>query len=107
MVEGVDLTVKKGDLVAVLSKSDPMGNASDWWRCRARDGRMGYLPGVYLESIQRKQPKEIEEGRAMTMSDGNGSRTSSLKVEAGKAPVVHGKAGDITADSFQKSQFYP
>lgn len=106
IVEGVDLTVKKGDLVAVLSKSDPMGNASDWWRCRARDGRMGYLPGVYMESIQRKQPKEIEEGRAMTMSDGNGSRTSSLKVEAGKVPVVQGKAGDISVESFQKSQFY-
>ena len=106
IVDGVDLTVKKGDLVAVLSKSDPMGNASDWWRCRARDGRMGYLPGVYLESIQRKQTKEIEEGRAMTMSDGNRSRTSSLKVEAGKVPVVQGKAGDISVDSFQKSQFY-
>ena len=107
ILEGVDLTVKKGDLVAVLSKSDPMGNASDWWRCRARDGRMGYLPGVYLESIQRKQPREIEEGRAMTMSDANGSRTSSLKVEAGKGPpAVSGKPGDLSVEGFQKSQFF-
>lgn len=28
---------------------------------------MGYLPGVYLEGIQRK-PREIGEGRADTMS---------------------------------------
>lgn len=28
---------------------------------------MGYLPGVYLEGIQRK-PKEIGEGRVDTMS---------------------------------------
>ncbi|EER39084.1 peroxin 13 [Histoplasma capsulatum H143] len=27
----VDLAVKKGDLVAVLSRSDPMGNPSEWW----------------------------------------------------------------------------
>src|SRR5690554_3999387 len=47
---GVELEVKKGDLVAVLSKSDPMGNPSQWWRCRARDSRVGYLPSPYLES---------------------------------------------------------
>lgn len=62
-----DLSVKRGDVVAVLSKTDPMGKPSEWWRCRARDGHMGYLPGVYLEGIQRK-PKEIGEGRADTMS---------------------------------------
>lgn len=111
---GIDLEVKKGDLVAVLSKSDPMGNASEWWRCRARDGRVGYLPGVYLEGIQRKQqqPKEIEDGgRVNTMSSivngSGGSRANSLKVEAKtRGPVVEGKAEDISAASFQKSQFY-
>lgn len=109
----IDLEVKKGDLVAVLSKSDPMGNPSEWWRCRARDGRVGYLPGVYLEGIQRKQPKEIEDwDRVQTMSSlaaggsGEGSRANSLKVEAKKAPAVQGKVGDISAESFQRSQFY-
>lgn len=55
--QGLDLEVKKGDLVAVLDKSDPEGNQardSQWWRCRARDGRSGYLPAVYLETIQRR-----------------------------------------------------
>lgn len=110
---GIDLEVKKGDLVAVLSKSDPMGNASEWWRCRARDGRVGYLPGVYLDGIQRKQqPKEIEDGgRVNTMSSlangSDGSRANSLKVEAkSRGPVVDGRVGDISAESFQKSQFY-
>ena len=82
---------------------------------------MGYLPGVYLEGIQRKQQqqqqpaKEIEDGgRVNTMTslvnDGSseGDRASSLKVEAKRAvpPVVDGKAGDISAESFQRSQFY-
>ncbi|KAL9138140.1 MAG: hypothetical protein Q9175_000657 [Cornicularia normoerica] len=110
--DGIDLKVKKGDLVAVLSKSDPIGNPSDWWRCRARDGRVGYLPGLYLEGIQRKQQPQIDDGgRVNTMSSlaaggsGEGSRSNSLKVEA-NGPRVEGKAADISAESFQKSQFY-
>lgn len=98
-VQGVDLAVKKGDLVAVLSKSDPMGNPSDWWRCRARDGRMGYLPGVYLEVARRP-------GQPIGEIMGADSRTSSL-TSATKAPAVPtGKAGDMSVESFQKSQFY-
>ena len=45
---------------------------------------MGYLPGVYLEAIQRK-PKEIGEGRADTMSsvDSVGSVGSMIVEGAG------------------------
>ena len=109
--EGIDLEVKKGDLIAVLGKSDPMGNPSEWWRCRARDGRMGYLPSLYLEGIQRKAQPQIDDGgRVNTMSSlvagGNGeSRSNSLKVEA-KGPKIESKASDISAESFQRSQFY-
>ena len=101
---GIDLDVKKGDLVAVLAKSDPMGNASEWWRCRARDGSVGYLPSPYLEVI-RRQPKQLTTGsppstRAHTMTS-----ESSLK-EPIMIPKVESKPGDISAESFQKSQFY-
>lgn len=121
--EGIDLPVKKGDLVAVLSQEDPAGNASEWWRCRSRDGRVGYLPGVYLQSIvrttpggpqqqqQQQQPvKAIEQqqqeaGRAKTMSDsenGEGSRANSLK-----APVMQGEKGPgWGVEEFQKGGFY-
>lgn len=111
--EGIDLQVEKGDLVAVLSKLDPIGNPSDWWRCRARDGRVGYLPGLYLEGIPRKQQPQIDDGgRVNTMSSlaaggsGEGSRNNSLKVVEAKGPRVEGKAADISAESFQRSQFY-
>ncbi|KAF2204488.1 hypothetical protein GQ43DRAFT_437911 [Delitschia confertaspora ATCC 74209] len=115
-VQGVDLAVKKGDMVAVLSKTDPMGNPSEWWRCRARDGRMGYLPSPYLEVIQRRQPIQITNGspagsRAQTMTgtaSSSGSRTATM-TEAkvpDKAPMVNGKMGDIGVESFQKGQFY-
>ncbi|KAI9841082.1 MAG: Peroxisomal membrane protein PAS20 [Thelocarpon superellum] len=110
---GVDLDVKKGDLVAVLSKSDPIGNSSEWWRCRARDGRVGYLPSPYLEAIPRKADTGL---RAITSGSqaGGSSRTASLRSQTsadGAAAVgtgveVQGKVGDISAESFQKSQFY-
>lgn len=135
--QGIDLSVKKGDLVAVLSKSDPIGNPSDWWLCRTRDKREGYLPGVYLEEIQRK-PREIGNGSASASASAAGSgvnsprlqtmtdsRENSLKGQFAaasavalkkdginnnsnkKAPVLpEGKPGDISVESFQKSQFY-
>lgn len=118
---GIDLQVKKGDLVAVLSKTDPMGNPSEWWRCRARDGSVGYLPSPYLETIQRRQPTAGNNGQgrimAASMAAGGsapGSRTQTLKtvsskeeegrskslssvgvgVDAVKERVFHQKAGD-------------
>ncbi|KAH8813156.1 Peroxin 13, N-terminal region-domain-containing protein [Xylogone sp. PMI_703] len=101
-VQGVDLEVKKGDLVAVLSKSDPMGNPSEWWRCRARDGRMGYLPAVYLE-VAKKPGQPIAQIKSASQ---NTTRTNSLTSQSAKGPAVTGKAGDMSVESFQKSQFY-
>jgi peroxin-13 len=114
---GIDLAVKKGDIVAVLSKSDPMGNASEWWRCRARDGRVGYLPGPYLETIQRRPAQQaITAGsepatRTSTMKGGAANeRTQSLssisKPVGDQPPELKGKMGDISPESFQKSTFY-
>lgn len=111
---GVDLAVKKGDLVAVLSKTDPMGNASEWWRCRARDGKVGYLPSPYLETIQRKAgvQQAITAGSApgsrtatLVGSDADAERTKSLS-SVGVKPAVSGKPHDITVESFQKSAFH-
>lgn len=116
---GMDLEVSKGDLVAVLSKTDPMGNASEWWQCRARDGKIGYLPGVYLQKIERKVPAiaatahdngtiSLPGSRTTTLkgSDADGSRTKSLSSVSATRPEVKGRPGDISAESFQRSAFY-
>lgn len=118
-MQGMDLSVKKGDMVAVLSKSDPMGNASEWWQCRSRDGRKGYLPGIYLETIQRKQPAQITNGsqsgspagsRTQTMTSSSvESRSATMtdnKVLEKAGPKVESKAGDMGVESFQKGAFY-
>ncbi|OJD29859.1 peroxisomal membrane protein [Diplodia corticola] len=116
-VQGVDLAVKKGDLVAVLGKTDPMGNASEWWRCRSRDGRTGYLPSPYLEVIQRRPQAQIQSAsqagsRAQTMTSSTGfSRTGTMTkpeaetVPAKAPPPIEGKAGDMGVESFQKGMF--
>jgi peroxin-13 len=111
---GIDLAVKKGDLVAVLSKTDPMGNASEWWRCRARDGKVGYLPSPYLETIQRRPVQAaITAGSApgsrtaTLVGSDSAERTKSLTLSTSKLkPVLTGKPGDITVESFQKSAFH-
>lgn len=89
---GMDLEAKKGDFVAVLSKTDPMGNASEWWRCRARDGKMGYLPSPYLEPIQRpvqKTQQQLTEG-GQTTSSAPGSRTQTMKVDPATQRLLEG-----------------
>ncbi|KXS96369.1 hypothetical protein AC579_2780 [Pseudocercospora musae] len=126
--EGVDLAVKKGDLVAVLSKTDPMGQPSEWWRCRARDGGVGYIPSPFLETIQRRPQAQIAakpnasapgseaNSRLNTMTTDPQSRANSMKItdrekaEVKKAPkdlppAIKGKAGDIPLESFQRGAF--
>lgn len=54
----IELELKRGDLIAILSKLDPTGAESKWWRVRSRDGKTGYIPGNYVEIIQRKEKKQ-------------------------------------------------
>jgi peroxin-13 len=102
--QGVDLAVKKGDFIAVLSKSDPLGNPSEWWRCRARDGRLGYLPATFLEVARR--PGQPVAAIKATASEPASTRTNSMTSAIAQPPAVTSKAGDISPESFQKSQFY-
>ncbi|CEP15089.1 hypothetical protein [Parasitella parasitica] len=53
----MELNLKKGDIVAIISKVDPATNAtSQWWRGRLRDGTMGMFPANYVEIIQKGGP---------------------------------------------------
>ncbi|KAF8470875.1 Peroxin 13, N-terminal region-domain-containing protein [Kalaharituber pfeilii] len=109
---GVDLEVKKGDLVAILGKTDPMGNPSQWWRCRARDSRIGYLPSPYLEIIVRRPkteagPAPARQGQTQKVIEGIDASRAATMNSSVSAPVLGTtKPGDITLESFQKSQFF-
>ena len=101
-VPGVDLSVKRGDLVAVLSQADPLGSPSQWWRCRTRDARVGYLPAPYLEVIERR-------GAAAAITTGSpgvtpaGSRaqtmTSAVVEGIGRRPDGSGEGGAAEGSS--------
>lgn len=55
----VELSLAKGDIVAVLSTQDPTtGAESEWWQGRTRDGRAGWFPASYVEVIKPKEALE-------------------------------------------------
>ncbi|KAG1143373.1 hypothetical protein G6F37_006887 [Rhizopus arrhizus] len=54
-----ELTLKKGDIVAIITKLDPVTNTTgQWWRGRLRDGTMGMFPANYVEIIQKAPQQE-------------------------------------------------
>lgn len=103
--EGIDLAVSRGHLVAVLSKKDPSGQPSEWWRCRARNGKVGYLPALYLEPIQRRQQQIAGAG---TGGSSESSRAGTMTTVVGSEGNGGGKGegGGVSAEGFMKSQFY-
>lgn len=57
----IEIELKPKELVAILSKLDPLGNESKWWRVRSRSGKVGYVPLNFLSIIERKVPlKQVE-----------------------------------------------
>ncbi|KAG5983520.1 hypothetical protein E4U55_007986 [Claviceps digitariae] len=97
---GMELEARKGDLVAVLSKNDPAGQPSDWWQCRARDGRQGYLPSTYLEALKRIG----QEVKTINAASSDPSRTSSMASVPWS--TQEGRKEYATADGMQRSHFY-
>jgi len=48
----VELSLREGEMVAVLSKADPVtGVEAEWWHGRTREGREGWFPKVYVEVL--------------------------------------------------------
>ncbi|KAK8143480.1 Peroxisomal membrane protein PAS20 [Beauveria asiatica] len=93
---GMELDAKKGDLVAVLTKNDPTGQPSEWWQCRSRDGRQGYLPSTYLEVLKRPG-QDVKQIKAVA----DNTRTNSLT-----SASEEGKKDYVSAGGMQRGHFY-
>lgn len=55
----IEIELKPKELVAILSKMDPLGNESMWWKVRSRSGKTGYVPLNYLSIIERAPVKQV------------------------------------------------
>ncbi|KAJ1958993.1 Peroxisomal membrane protein PAS20 [Dispira parvispora] len=50
----VELTFKRGTIIAVLNKNDAQGQPSLWWQGRLRTGETGYFPANYVELVKKQ-----------------------------------------------------
>lgn len=52
----IELSLAKGEIVAVLNTQDPTtGAEGEWWQGRTRDGREGWFPASYVEVVKPKE----------------------------------------------------
>ncbi|AAS51456.1 ACR230Cp [Eremothecium gossypii ATCC 10895] len=58
----IECALKKGDLMAIISRQDPTGKESQWWKVRTKKGDVGYVPCNYIELIRRKKEIELSAG---------------------------------------------
>ena len=56
--DNLELSLKQNEIVAVLSKTNPQtGEESQWWRGRTRDGRIGWFPSTYVETLEQARDR--------------------------------------------------
>ena len=84
--DNLELSLKPNEIVAVLSKTNPQtGEESQWWRGRTRDGRIGWFPSTYVETLEeaRDRAKKVSNAHKIEGTPSSAS-TSQAKVAATK-----------------------
>jgi peroxin-13 len=65
-----ELALKENEIVAIMGKLDAatgtevdprMEVESDWWKGRTREGREGWFPRKWVEVLEKKAPKKIDQ----------------------------------------------
>ena len=84
----LELSLQPNDIVAVLSKHDPQtGAESAWWRGRTRDGRIGWFPSTYVESLESAKERAAK-ASASPAANSNKVVESTDKAAAAKPGAV-------------------
>ena len=85
----LELSLKQNDIVAILSKVDPQtGAESSWWRGRTRDGRIGWFPSTYVESLEtakEKAAKAAAIGQTKQIEGGSAAQSQSPAAQTAAA----------------------
>ncbi|KAF9963699.1 Peroxisomal membrane protein PAS20 [Modicella reniformis] len=97
-----ELSFRRGDIIAILSRQDPMGQESLWWRGRLRNGEMGLFPSNYVEIINKGG-----NNNASNHSTNNGAIHGAHNVGAASAsaaaPSQGGAAGMVPQPTFPQA----
>ena len=65
----VELALKENEVVAIMGKLDPATGmevdprsdvSTDWWKGRTREGREGWFPSKWVETLERKPQPETQ-----------------------------------------------
>ncbi|KAJ3252268.1 Peroxisomal membrane protein PAS20 [Chytriomyces hyalinus] len=96
-----ELSFRKGDVIAILSKVDPVTReASQWWRGRLRTGQMGHFPSNYVEAIVKRDTPAVNGTAALTNGNGKAATSpvpSNTQNENGQQPAI--APGSFAADT--------
>lgn len=93
----LELSLKQNDIVAILSKTDPQtGQESTWWRGRTRDGRVGWFPSTYVESLETAKAKAAAAAAAGGVVSGT---TTAEPAQQDGAPATTTKTTTAAATS--------
>ncbi|KAI9333688.1 Peroxin 13, N-terminal region-domain-containing protein [Obelidium mucronatum] len=84
-----ELSFKKGDVIAILSKVDAVTREpSMWWRGRLRRGEIGLFPANYVEVIEKKKdnPSQAVIGGIAGGGGGGGDVSNATAITPGMFP---------------------
>ena len=48
----IEIALKKNDLMTVISKMNPQGKESEWWKVKTRENKIGYVPYNYIQMLR-------------------------------------------------------
>ncbi|SOV02036.1 related to peroxisomal membrane protein pex13 [Ustilago sp. UG-2017a] len=85
----LELSLQPNDIVAVLSKHDPQtGAESAWWRGRTRDGRIGWFPSTYVESLESAKERAAKAASAGTATGGKKTAEATTAEKTAAKPAT-------------------
>lgn len=85
----LELSLQPNDIVAVLSKHDPQtGAESTWWRGRTRDGRIGWFPSTYVESLESAKERAAKASASPATASAKATESTPEKTAPAAKPAT-------------------
>lgn len=84
--DNLELSLKQNEIIAVLSKTNPQtGEESQWWRGRTRDGRIGWFPSTYVETLEQARDRANKTSQQPLAIESSSQHATTAKPAAAKS----------------------